>query len=112
VDWVSGACAMVRREAFDAVGGMDDNFFMYWEDADFCFRVKRAGWQTIYNPQVEVLHLTGRSSAYARRKSLIAFHHSAYRYFRKHGGWMATMFAPAAYVLLKIRLMVKLGVRN
>lgn len=108
VDWVSGACTMVRRTAFEAVGGMDEGFFMYWEDADFCFRVKRAGWQTIYNPRVEVLHLTGRSSAHARRAALIAFHHSAYRYFRKHGGWIATILAPAAYLALQARLLVRL----
>jgi GT2 family glycosyltransferase len=110
VDWVSGACTMVRRTAFDAVGGMDDGFFMYWEDADFCCRVKRAGWRTIYNPRVEVLHLTGRSSAHARRAALIAFHHSAYRYFRKHGGWPATVFAPIAYLALQTRLRLKLVV--
>ena len=108
VDWVSGACTMVRRQAFDAVGGMDEGFFMYWEDADFCFRVKRAGWQTIYNPRVEVLHLTGRSSAHAKNAALIAFHHSAYRYFRKHGGWVATVFGPLAYLALQARLRLKL----
>ena len=49
---MSGACLMVRRTAFEAVGGMDERFFMYWEDADFCFRLKRAGWLTFYNPIV------------------------------------------------------------
>jgi GT2 family glycosyltransferase len=109
VDWVSGACMMVRREAFDAVAGMDEKFFMYWEDADFCARVKRAGWQTVYNPLVEVVHLTGRSSVHVRRAALIAFHRSAYRYFRKHGGWRATLFAPAAYLVLQGRLVMRLS---
>jgi GT2 family glycosyltransferase len=109
VDWVSGACMMVRREAFEAIHGMDDQFFMYWEDADFCFRLKRAGWRTVYNPRVEVLHLTGRSSAYARRAALIAFHRSAFRYFRKHGGRAAKVFAPCVYVVLQARLLLRLA---
>ena len=65
VDWVSGACMMVRRTAFESVGGMDERFFLYWEDADLCFRLKRAGWSTVYNPVATVTHLTGRSSARA-----------------------------------------------
>jgi N-acetylglucosaminyl-diphospho-decaprenol L-rhamnosyltransferase len=109
VDWVTGACMMIRREAFDAVGGMDEQFFMYWEDADFCFRLARAGWLTIYNPRVEVLHLTGRSSAHARRAALIAFHRSAYRYFRKHSGRAAKVFAPCVYLILHARLLLRLA---
>jgi GT2 family glycosyltransferase len=109
VDWVTGACMMVRREAFDAVGGMDEQFFLYWEDADFCFRLGRAGWLTIYNPRVEVLHLTGRSSAFARQAALIAFHRSAYRYFRKHSGRAAKVFAPCVYLILQARLLIRLA---
>lgn len=109
VDWVTGACMMIRREAFDAVGGMDEQFFMYWEDADFCFRLARAGWLTIYNPRVEVLHLTGRSSAHARQAALIAFHRSAYRYFRKHSGRAAKVFAPCVYLILQARLLLRLA---
>jgi hypothetical protein len=109
VDWVSGACMMVRRTAFESVGGMDEQFFLYWEDADLCFRLKRAGWSTIYNPVVAVTHLTGSSSALARKQALIAFHHSAYRYFRKHGGRVARAAAPAVFLVLQARLLLKLA---
>lgn len=109
VDWVSGACMMARRNAFESVGGMDEQFFLYWEDADLCFRLKRAGWPTVYNPMVAVTHLTGSSSSLARREALIAFHHSAYRYFRKHGGPVARAAAPAVFLALQARLFLKLA---
>jgi GT2 family glycosyltransferase len=106
VDWVSGACMMVRRNAFTAIGGMDETFFLYWEDADFCKRLRLAGWSTYYSPHVAVTHLTGRSSQHAREASLVAFHESAYRYYRKHGvRWLA----PVAFVALQARLRFKLA---
>jgi GT2 family glycosyltransferase len=106
VDWVSGACMMVRREAFEAVGGMDEEFFLYWEDADFCMRLRQAGWLTYYSPAMSVTHLTGRSSQHAREASLVAFHESAYRYYRKHGvPWLV----PVAFVALRGRLRFKLA---
>ena len=109
VDWVSGACMMVRRTAFEAVGGMDEQFFLYWEDADLCFRLKREGWLTVYNPLVSVTHLTGRSSSRARRESLIAFHRSAFRYFRKHSGLAARAATPLVFLALQTRLFLKLA---
>jgi GT2 family glycosyltransferase len=108
VDWVSGACMMVRREAFEAVGGMDEQFFLYWEDADLCFRLRQAGWLTIYNPVAGVTHLTGRSSALARKQSLIAFHRSAFRYYLKHGGRLRRVISPVIFLALSGRLVLKL----
>ena len=109
VDWVSGACMMVRREAFEAVGGMDEAFFLYWEDADLCFRLRRAGWSTVYNPVAGITHLTGRSSALARKQSLVAFHRSAFRYFYKHGGVFSRVVSPVVFLALYARLFVKLA---
>jgi hypothetical protein len=109
VDWVSGACMMVERNAFESVGGMDEQFFLYWEDADLCFRLKRAGRLTVYNPVPGITHLTSRSSALVRKQSLIAFHRSAYRYFRKHGGRLARAAAPLAFLALYARLFLKLA---
>ena len=108
VDWVSGACMMVRREAFEAVGGMDEQFFLYWEDADLCYRLRRAGWLTVYNPVAGVTHLTGRSSALARKQSLIAFHRSAFRYYFKHGGRLRRVISPVVFLALSGRLVLKL----
>jgi GT2 family glycosyltransferase len=109
VDWVSGACMMVRRDAFDAVGGMDEQFFLYWEDADLCYRLKRAGWLTVYHPAVGITHFTGRSSVLVRKQSLIAFHRSAFRYFLKHGGRFSRAVSPLVFVALYARLGLKLA---
>ncbi len=112
VDWVSGACMMVRRNAFDAVGGMDEEFFMYWEDADLCCRLKKAGWSTIYHPDARVRHSVGRASAYSAERSLVAFHMSAYRYVRKHGSLVARTLAPIVLAGLEARLALKLSWRR
>jgi GT2 family glycosyltransferase len=104
VDWVSGACMMVRRVAFDQVGGMDEGFFLYWEDADFCRRLQQAGWRTVYWPAVSVLHTGSGSSRHAMDASLVAFHQSAYRLFRKHARGPVRLLAPLVRAGLRLRL--------
>jgi GT2 family glycosyltransferase len=104
VDWVSGACMLVRRDAFEQAGGMDERFFLYWEDADFCRRLEELGWHTIYFPEAEVVHAGGRSSVHAYRESLAAFHASALMLFRKHARWPASWLAPLLYLALQARL--------
>ena len=104
VDWVSGACMMIRREVFEAVGGMDEGFFLYWEDADFCRRVSRAGWRTVYCPTVGAIHTGGRSSRHATDASLLAFHRSAFRLFWKHASASVRLIAPVVFIALRARL--------
>ncbi len=104
VDWVSGACMLVRRAAFDQVKGMDERFFLYWEDADLCRRLEQEGWRTVYFPGATVVHAGGRSSIHAYRESLAAFHESAFILFRKHARWPARMFGPIVYLALQLRL--------
>lgn len=75
VDWVMGACVILRREALDAVGLLDEGFFMYYEDVDLCFRLWQAGWKVCYNPQVVVQHEHQRSSA-SFLPNRLTYHHA------------------------------------
>jgi len=84
VDWVSGACMMVRREAIDRVGSLDEGFFMYWEDADWCRRINAAGYDVMCLPAARVIHHEGGSSRGQPARLVWAFHRSVYHYYAKH----------------------------
>jgi GT2 family glycosyltransferase len=84
VDWVSGACMLVRRSAFDEVGGFDPRYFLYWEDADLCRRLRARGYEIRYLPAAAAVHQVGHSSRTARAASIKAFHESAYLYYATH----------------------------
>jgi len=74
----------VRRDAFLAAGGFDERFFMYWEDADLCRRLRGRGYSVRYVPDAMAVHRVGRSSQTAKRSSILAFHRSAYLYYATH----------------------------
>ena len=84
VDWVSGACMLIRRQTTEEIGPIDERFFMYFEDADLCRRTREAGWLVCYLPQVEVLHHTGASSR-SKPRAVWNLHKSAFLYHRKYG---------------------------
>ncbi len=86
VDWVVGACLLVRREAYEQVGGLDEGFFMYSEELDWCKRIKDAGWEVVYLPTATVIHHEGKSSEQVVPARHIRFQTSKVRYFRKHHG--------------------------
>ncbi len=83
VDWVSGACFLVRRSAFFSVGGFDEAYFMYVEDLDLCWRLRRAGWAVRYVPAAEVTHEQGRSTARHPYRMIVAHHRSTWRFARR-----------------------------
>jgi N-acetylglucosaminyl-diphospho-decaprenol L-rhamnosyltransferase len=86
VDWVKGAALMARREAIEQVGPMDEEYFMYSEELDWCKRFKDAGWRVIYLPAAQVIHYGGKSSDQVVTSRHIHFQTSKVRYFRKHHG--------------------------
>jgi len=86
VDWVVGACLLVRRQAYEQVGGLDEGFFMYSEELDWCRRIKAAGWEVVYLPTATVMHHEGKSSEQVVPARHVYFQSSKVRYFRKHHG--------------------------
>ncbi len=80
VDWVSGACFVVRREAWDAVSGFDPAYFMYMEDVDLCWRLHQAGWAIGYEPEARVRHIQGVSTNRHPYRMLAAHHRSMWRF--------------------------------
>ena len=92
VDWVTGACLLARREALDQVGLLDDGYFMYSEELDWCYRAKAAGWKVVYFPEAQVIHYGGQSSEQVKAFQIIYFNRSKIRYFRKyHGALVAAL---------------------
>ncbi len=84
VDWVSGACFLARREALEQVGGFDPRYFLYWEDADLCRRLRCVGWRIRHAPAAVAVHRGGHSSRTAQAVAIRAFHDSAYLYYSTH----------------------------
>jgi N-acetylglucosaminyl-diphospho-decaprenol L-rhamnosyltransferase len=99
VEWVSGACLLLRRKVFDEIGRFDESFWLYGEELDLCTRLRDAGWKVLYDPRLEIVHEGGVSTGRSRATHL---QHSAsiYRYYRKHRarGWrrITLPFARAA----------------
>jgi N-acetylglucosaminyl-diphospho-decaprenol L-rhamnosyltransferase len=86
VDWLVGACLMTRRAVLEDVGPMDEAYFMYSEELDWCRRVKEAGWQVVYLPEARIVHHVGKSSEQAVTERHINYQRAKLRYFRKFHG--------------------------
>ncbi|MEO5953192.1 MAG: glycosyltransferase family 2 protein [Chloroflexia bacterium] len=109
VDWLLGACLLVKGEAFAHAGGFDDSFFFYWEEADLCRELAEAGWRVVFDPSAQAVHLGGASTV--DPDFVIYFFRSLYRFYRKH-------YTPRCFVLTRViaRLMAffkacRLGIR-
>lgn len=88
VDWVSGACLVVRRGTYEQAGGLDEAMFMYFEDNEWCRRMRVAGWQVWYNPRAEVVHIGG-ASLNQNPAARAAYYRSLAYFYRKHYGRVA-----------------------
>ena len=84
VDAVSGAFMMIRREVVEQVGLLDERFFMYGEELDWCLRAKRAGWSVAYHPDAQIVHYKGESTKTNSRKAAFEFYRAMYLFHRKH----------------------------
>jgi hypothetical protein len=86
VDWLSGAAMMVRREVIEQVGMLDEDFYMYCEDVDWCYRIHQGGWKVCYLPHAVITHAIGGSSNQCQSRMIIVRHKSMWRYYLKHHG--------------------------
>ena len=99
VDWVSGACLLVRRDAAEQVGLLDERYFMYCEDVDFCAALRQAGHRVLFEPAVVVTHLRGRSRATAPAATTRRYRQSQLAFYRKHH----PLWAPLLRWYLRVR---------
>ncbi len=104
VDWVVGASMMIRKEVFDDIGLMDEGYFLYFDEVDFCLRARRAGWPTHYVPSSAVVHLLGASTGISdTRKKLPRFpeywFNSRRRFHLKNYGKLHALAADAVFLI-------------
>ena len=85
VDGVSGSCMLIRRDVINQIGFLDEIFFAYQEDADYCLRARNAGWQVYYYPEAQITHFGGQGGSRVQPyRSILAWHKSYFLYYRKH----------------------------
>lgn len=102
VTFISGAAFMIRRLAYEKIGGLDEKFFFYNEDLDWCLRLRKAGWEIYYYPLSTVIHYGGKSSVLIKRKTLIeGFKGGLYFCYKHHRNWL-----PFYIIILDIYLII------
>jgi len=104
VDSVIGACMMVRQEAIEQVGLLDEDYFLFLEETDWCYRMKKAGWKIYHVPQAEVYHFQGKSAEGERKRAKVEYYRSRHHFFKKNRGtwqWFILLIG------LTIKLMVE-----
>src|SRR5581483_8561748 len=98
-DWVSGACLLVRRADAEAVGLLDERYFMYTEDVDFCAAIRARERRILFTPDVEIVHMRGRSAAAAPEATHAAYVRSRLAFYEKHH----PRWAPVLRLYLRLR---------
>ena len=102
VDWMQGACLLIRRETVAEIGGMDEDFFMYSEEVDWCWRARQAGWMVYYLPTATVLHWGGQSSSRSPARRRVMVYESKRRFLEKHHGPRAARLFDGALLVTSI----------
>ena len=108
VDWISGACMVLRREAIRDVGLMDKRFFLYWEDADWCTRMWEKGWKVVYYPKPAIIHYVGGSSSKKPIRSLFEFHKNCYKFINKYNRPYLKFISPFIAGTIACRLVLSI----
>ena len=98
VQSISAACLMLRREAVEQIGGLDEHFFMYLEDMDYCIRLRQAGWKLYYLPEGEIVHLGGASSGGRMRNYSVHSYRALFYFYGKHFSYPVAVAARAMVI--------------
>jgi GT2 family glycosyltransferase len=98
VDWVDGACLMIRREVIDQIGLLDEQFFLYAEELDWCYNARKRGWTVVALPTVEMVHYQGKSSEQLKDRSLAYLIETKLRYYRKNRGLPNALLVSLVYI--------------
>ena len=108
-DWVSGASMIIRRSVFENTGLMDERFFLYFEEVDFCWRAKKEGWKVCYVPQSRILHLEGAATGIKTKAKRRAgyWYESRRRFFIKHYGILGLLVADSLWFIGRISLLIR-----
>ncbi len=112
VDAVSGSCMIFRKKVLDVVGGFDENFFLYFEDTDFCLRVAEGGYRVVYYPKASIIHHKGKSLELSNRRIKNEFYFSLkyffYKYKSKFRCWfLVRFFLPVGVLIRRLVVYVK-----
>ena len=91
VDSVIGACMMVKRDAMEQVGFLNEDYFLFLEETDWCYRMKQASWKVYHVPQAEIIHSQGKTANFVKEKAKIEYYRSLYLFFEKHRGDIQSM---------------------
>jgi N-acetylglucosaminyl-diphospho-decaprenol L-rhamnosyltransferase len=110
VDWLSGSAIWLRRRALDEAGGWDERYFMYMEDVDLCWRLRRSGWLAVYEPAGAVMHVQGASTARHPYRMLAEHHRSAWRFAQLRFTGARRCLLPFAAVYLTARAALTIAV--
>ena len=105
---VSGSCMFIRREVYEQIGGLDEQFFAYQEDSDYCMRARQAGWKVMYVPLSSIIHYAGEGGSKTRPyHSIYQWHRSYYLYYRKHfAGEHFFLFNWFYYLVMAVKLLL------
>lgn len=112
VDVVLGACMFLRKAALDRIGLMDEDFFMYSEEVDLCYRFKDSGWNIFWVPQAEILHYGGQSTRQVATEMFLRLYQSKVLYFRKHAGWFTVQVYKMILALAALARLAVVSVLN
>ena len=104
VDAVSGAFLMIRRKVVDGIGLLDERFFMYGEELDWCLRTKKAGWMVMYYPGAEIIHYKGECSKFNHRRAAFEFYKSMYLFHKKH---FAENYSPITNFIIYMGILLR-----